>query len=108
MTKIEPKLAQVAPRGAQMEPKWNPGVPKWSPKHFQNARKHIQSQFKVPLGHQNLPQSVFEVKAASSGFELQAKASRGRVLAEGDLDPAAGSRDEPTRLHVETPIEAQR
>ena len=32
------------------------------------------------------------------------RAARGRVLAEGDVDPAAGSRDEPTRLHVETPV----
>ena len=30
--------------------------------------------------------------------------ARGRVLAEGDVDPAAGSRDEPTRLHVEGPV----
>ena len=30
--------------------------------------------------------------------------TRGRVLAEGDVDPAAGSRDEPTRLPVETPV----
>ena len=73
VTKIDPKLAQVAPRGAQMEPKWAPGVPKWSPKLSQNTGKHIQSHFKVPLGLQNVPQSVFEVKAASSGFELQAK-----------------------------------
>ena len=35
------------------------------------------------------------------------RTARGRVLAEGDVDPAAGSRDEPTRLHVEVPIEAQ-
>jgi len=26
------------------------------------------------------------------------------VLAEADVDPAAGSRDEPTRLHVEGPV----
>ena len=26
------------------------------------------------------------------------------MLAEGDVDPAAGSRDEPTRLHVEAPV----
>ena len=32
------------------------------------------------------------------------RTTRGRVLAEGDVDPAAGSRDEPTRLHVETPV----
>ena len=30
--------------------------------------------------------------------------ARGRVLAEGDVDPAAGSRDEPTRLPVEDPV----
>ena len=30
--------------------------------------------------------------------------ARGRVLAEGDVDPAAGSRDEPIRLHVEGPV----
>ena len=30
--------------------------------------------------------------------------TRGRVLAEGDVNPAAGSRDEPTRLHVEAPV----
>ena len=30
--------------------------------------------------------------------------ARGRVLAAGDVDPAAGSRDEPTRLHVEDPV----
>ena len=33
---------------------------------------------------------------------------RGRVLAEGDVDPAAGSRDEPTRLPVEVPFEGLR
>ena len=26
------------------------------------------------------------------------------MLAEGDVDPAAGSRDEPTRLQVEDPV----
>ena len=32
------------------------------------------------------------------------RTARGRVLAEGDVDPPAGSRDEPTRLHVEPPV----
>ena len=32
------------------------------------------------------------------------KTARGRVLAEGDVDPAAGLRDEPTRLQVEGPV----
>ena len=30
------------------------------------------------------------------------------MLAAGDVDPAAGSRDEPTRLPVEVPIEGSR
>ena len=30
------------------------------------------------------------------------------MLAEGDVDPAAGSRDEPNRLPVEVPIEGLR
>ena len=40
--------------------------------------------------------------------EKHVPTARGRVLAEGDVDPAAGSRDEPTRLHVEAPIEGSR
>ena len=36
--------------------------------------------------------------------EKHVPTARGRVLAEGDVDPAAGSRDEPTRLHVEDPV----
>ena len=36
--------------------------------------------------------------------EKHVQTARGRVLAEGDVDPAAGSRDEPIRLHVEGPV----
>ena len=36
--------------------------------------------------------------------EKHVPTARGRVLAEGDVDPAAGSRDEPTRLQVESPV----
>ena len=38
------------------------------------------------------------------GCKKHVKTARGRVLAEGDVDPAAGSRDEPTRLPVEAPV----
>ena len=38
------------------------------------------------------------------GTKKHVQTARGRVLAEGDVDPAAGSRDEPTRLHVESPV----
>ena len=40
--------------------------------------------------------------------QKQEQTARGRVLAAGDVDPAAGSRDEPTRLPVEAPIEGLR
>ena len=38
------------------------------------------------------------------GCKKHVQTARGRVLAEGDVDPAAGSRDEPTRLPVEAPV----
>ena len=38
------------------------------------------------------------------GAKKHVQTTRGRVLAEGDVDPAAGSRDEPTRLQVESPV----
>ena len=36
--------------------------------------------------------------------EKHVPTARGRVLGEGDVDPAAGSRDEPNRLPVEGPV----
>ena len=42
--------------------------------------------------------------ALRQGTKKHVQTARGRVLAEGDVDPAAGSRDEPTRLHVEGPV----
>ena len=38
------------------------------------------------------------------GAKKHVQTARGRVLAEGDVDPAAGSRDELTRLLVEDPV----
>ena len=42
------------------------------------------------------------VKPQSTKKHIQT--ARGRVIAADDVDPAAGSRDEPTRLHVEGPV----
>ena len=42
------------------------------------------------------------------GTKKHVQTARGRVLAEGDVDPAAGSRDEPTRLPVEDPVAERR
>ena len=52
------------------------------------------------------PRKVHWVKPQGTKKHIQT--ARGRVLAAGDVDPAAGSRDEPTRLHVEVPIKGLR
>ena len=53
---------------------------------------------------QRSPQVTHNAKKTRLASKLEEKGSRGRVLAEGDVDPAAGSRNEPTRLHVESPV----
>ena len=62
---------------------------------------------KWPEGSRAIPQSANKTPNRHNPVppnKLQTPTSRGRVLAEGDVDPAAGSRDEPTRLHVEAPV----
>ena len=44
---------------------------------------------------QRSPQVSHNAKKTPLPSKLKQRGSRGRVLAEGDLDPAAGSRDEP-------------
>ena len=58
------------------------------------CEKDITGPPKVVLKHWVRPQ----------GAKKHVQTNRGRVLAEGDVDPAAGSRDEPTRLPVESPV----
>ena len=69
--------------GASMKPQVN-----------HNAKRDTKRPPKVGLRHQVRPQ----------GAKKHVQTTRGRVLAEGDVDPAAGSRDEPTRLPVEGPV----
>ena len=68
-----------------------------SPRSHNGAKR----QPKVPKRHHKALQSATKTKK-------HVQTARGRVLAEGDVDPAAGSRDEPTRLHVEVPFEGLR
>ena len=85
---MDPKGTQMEPKGAEMKPQGLPKVPKnlsTIPHVCQNGR--VTKPCKVPQKPKRHIQTA-----------------RGRVLAKGDVDPAAGSRDEPTRLHVEGPV----
>ena len=62
------------------------------------CQKNIKRQPKVALMHW----------VRTQGAKKHIQTARGRVLAAGDVDPAAGSMDEPTRLPVEVPIEGSR
>ena len=55
----------------------------------------------MPRRHNKAIQSGSEAIVKPQGAKKHVQTTRGRVLAAGDVDPAAGSRDEPTRLHVE-------
>ena len=61
-----------------------------------------------PKGHPKFQRDTTGLCKVPQRPEKHVHTARGRVLAEGDVDPAAGSRDEPTRLHVEAPFEGLR
>ena len=58
----------------------------------------------MPQRHHEATHSGNYALGKTPGCKKHVKTARGRVLAEGDVDPAAGSMDEPTRLHVEDPV----
>ena len=57
-----------------------------------------------PKGHPKCQRDTTRPFKVPQRLKKHVHTARGRVLAEGDVDPAAGSRDEPTRLHVESPV----
>ena len=57
-----------------------------------------------PKGHPECQRDTTRPCKVAQRPKKHIQTARGRVLAEGDVDPAAGSRDEPTRLHVEGPV----
>ena len=57
-----------------------------------------------PQGHPKCQRDSTRPCKVPQRPERHIQTARGRVLAAGDVDPAAGSRDEPTRLHVESPV----
>ena len=58
----------------------------------------------MPQRHHEATHNGNYALGKTPGCKKHVKTARGRVLAEGDVDPAAGSRDEPTRLQVEGPV----
>ena len=61
-----------------------------------------------PKGYPEYQRDTTRLCKVAQRLKKHVQTARGRVLAEGDVDPAAGSRDEPTRLPVEVPIEGLR
>ena len=57
-----------------------------------------------PKGYPKCQRDTTRPYKVPQRFKKHVHTACGRVLAEGDVDPVAGSRDEPTRLHVETPV----
>ena len=57
-----------------------------------------------PKGHPEYQRDTTRLCKVAQRPKKHVQTARGRVLAEGDVDPAAGSRDEPTRLPVEVPV----
>ena len=54
-----------------------------------------------PKGHPKAKETPQGFAKCHKDVKKHVQTARGRVLAECDVDPAAGSRDEPTRLPVE-------
>ena len=119
----------MEPKGAEMKPQGLPKVPKSLPTvvpHVcQNGSPRCHNGAprppKVPKRHHKAPQSATKTPIGANkqnwtrthwvkpqGTKKHIQTARGRVLAEGDVDPAAGRRDEPTRLPVEVSIEVLR
>ena len=115
---MDPKGTQMEPKGAEMKPHGLPKVPKSLPTiphvcqngspRFHNGAprppKVPKRDYKALQSATKTPKEVLLSLGKTQGAKKHVQTARGRVLAEGGVDPAAGSRDEPTRLHVESPV----
>ena len=72
------------------------------------VKMEAQGATMEPKGHPKCQRDTTRPCKVPQSLKKHVHTARGRVLAGGDVDPAAGSRNEPTRLHVEAPIEAER
>ena len=72
------------------------------------VKMEAQGATMEPKGHPECHRDTTRPCKVAQRPKKHVQTARGRVLAEGDVDPAAGSRDEPTRLPVEVPIEGLR
>ena len=84
----------MPPNYAPCVAKWKPKVPQWSPKATQSANETPQGFAKCHYDSKTYPKASLKSRLHPVASNFEQKASRGRVLAEGDVDPAAGSRDE--------------
>ena len=101
----------MAPRIAKLEPRSLPKYQKDTNMYskFQKCRRDCHTRasrsLTMPKKHHQASQSgTYALGKTPKLQEKPVPTARGRLLAEGDVDPAAGSRDEPTRLPVEAPV----
>ena len=79
--------------------------PMTQPTKHRHTHTHTHTQTHTNTHKHSTPTNIHNTqKRHNPPDKLQTQTSRGRVLAEGDVDPAAGSRNEPTRLPVEGPV----
>ena len=100
---MAPRDAKLEPKGPQKyekDTKMYPRVQTCKQKCNNEATGYVPCQKSTTRP----PKVVLRRWVKPKGAEKHVQTTRGRVLAEGDVDPAAGSRDEPTRLHVEAPV----
>ena len=81
-------------------------MPQWIPQATRSAKETPQGLANCHKDTHRCQQAQLDTVALGKapGHKKHVQTARGRVPAAGDVDPAAGSRDEPTRLHVEDPV----
>ena len=94
----------MEPKGAEMKPQGLPKVPKASQLYPMCVKMESQGATMERQGHSKCQRDTTRPCKVPQRLKKHVRTARGRVLAEGDVDPAAGSRDEPTRLPVEAPV----
>ena len=124
------KIYNMYPKGPTMEPwvlQWSPKVPTNAKKNIKNSPKFnkdirrcpkvekTNEKYHIDTDNQAKNQPTKETQRNTKKLTIEQTHtqerrtantnpnSRGRVLAEGDVDPAAGSPKEPFRLQVEAP-----
>ena len=96
-TNMDPKGTQMEPKGAEMKPQGLPKVPKASQLCPMCVKMEAQGATMEPQGHPKCQRDSTRPCKVPQRPERHIQTARGRVLAAGDVNPAAGSRDEPCK-----------